>query len=317
MKPIHKILVVAHDAGGADIIGAYVQKYRHRYRFACYVAGPAVRVFRRRKIPARAIVYDRAAVRDIVREHRDAQLVLTGTGWMTDMELQCIRESKRLGLNVVSYIDTWNYYRERFGYPRSSWEKNLPDEIWVGDASAGSIARRAFAGRGVRIRLVPNEVFREAGATYRRAARLQKTNTRYILFVSEPFGASARFMGEARGGTALEYATLTALLAYFARVKLTKKILIRLHPAEPARKYDALTNTFSRQLDISVSREPDMYNDLARASTVIGMTSVLLVIAALCKKRVVSFFLGKKERALFFPGVINIKTVEGLEKILR
>lgn len=313
----HKVLVVAHDAGGADIIGAYVKKNRLRYRFVCYVAGPAVRVFRRRKIPATAITYSRAAIARIVREHRDAQLVLTGTGWMTEMELQCIRESKRQGLTVASYIDTWSDYRERFGYPRRHWEKNLPDEIWTGDASAYRIARRVFSRHDVRIRLVPNEVFKEARMMYGKAARRTAKKLAYILFVSEPFGASARFMGETKKRVAMEYATLQLLLDYFARIKFSKKILIRLHPAEPAGKYDALIRAFSGRLDISISHEPDMYKDLARASTVIGMTSMFLVIAALCKKHVVSFFIGKKSRALSFPGVINIKKPEALEKILR
>lgn len=317
MKLKNKILVIVHDAGGADIIGAYIGKNRHRYHFVSYVAGPAVRIFRRRKIPATVITYSRAAIARVVREHRDAQSVLTGTGWMTEMELQCIRESKRQGLTVASYIDTWSDYRERFGYPRRHWEENLPDEIWTGDASAHRIALHAFSRYRVRIRSVPNEVFQEAGAMYLRAARHQAKKPAYILFVSEPFGASARFMGETRKRVAMEYATLKLLLGYFARVKLSKKILIRLHPAEPAEKYDTLTAAFSGRLDVSISREPDMYKDLARASTVIGMTSMFLVIAALCKKRVVSFFLGKKSRALSFPGVVNIKKPEALEKMLR
>lgn len=317
LRPKHKILVVVHDAGGADIIGAYVKKNRLQCCFVCYVAGPAVRVFRRRKISATAITYNRVAMKRIVREHRDAQMVLTGTGWMTEMELQCIREAKLQGMKVASYIDTWSDYRERFGYPRRHWEKNLPDEIWAGDASACGIARRVFSRHGVRIRLVPNEVFKEARMMYGRAARHIVKKPAYILFVSEPFGASARFMGETKKRVAMECATLKLLLDYFARAARSEKILIRLHPAESAHKYDALIGVFSDRLDISMSRESDMYKDLARASTVIGMTSMFLVIAALCKKRVVSFFLGDRSRVLSFPGVVNIKKPEVLEKILR
>lgn len=315
--PKKKIVIACHDAGGSEIISAYLKKYQNKFRFQCFVAGPGAGVFRRKKIPFARAPFSARAIGAVLHKHSDAALVLTGTGWMTGLELKFICEAKKQGIRVATYLDHWASYRERFGYPRHHWIKNLPHEIWVGDTSAYRIAHRVFSRRGVRIRLVPNEVFKEARTMYGRAVRHRVKKATYILFVSEPFGASARFMGETRKSIVTEYAMLKSLLSYFSRIKLSKKILIRLHPAELKNKYDALIRTFSDQLDVSISHEPDMYKDLARASTVIGMTSVFLVIAALCKKRVISFFLGKKRRALFFPGITKVKKVDELEKILK
>src|SRR3990167_3712864 len=45
------VLVVTCDAGGAEVIAAYVKKHAHEKNFHSYVAGPAVRIFRRLELP--------------------------------------------------------------------------------------------------------------------------------------------------------------------------------------------------------------------------------------------------------------------------
>ena len=43
------VLVVAHDAGAAEIIAAYVKKKSATMHFHCYIAGPAKAIFKRNK----------------------------------------------------------------------------------------------------------------------------------------------------------------------------------------------------------------------------------------------------------------------------
>ena len=50
---IRNILIVAHDAGGAQIISAYIKKFKDKYNFKCLVLGPAISIFKRKKIIAR------------------------------------------------------------------------------------------------------------------------------------------------------------------------------------------------------------------------------------------------------------------------
>ena len=42
------ILIECHDAGGAEVISAYVKKQKAQYRFLCIARGPAKKIFARK-----------------------------------------------------------------------------------------------------------------------------------------------------------------------------------------------------------------------------------------------------------------------------
>lgn len=260
-----KVLVVTHDAGGSEIIAAYVKANRARYDFRIYTAGPGARIFRRLRIPFRPIADDRTAIRTIMERHADAQRALLALpGWMTGIERIALQEAKRAGIKTAVYLEDWRAYRERLGYPQSGWKTHLPDEVWAGDDASLALAQRQFARTSSRVRYVRNEFF--GGIVKRfRAARTRKA--RSILFLSSAWGGER---------------VLKDLLRQLSGNAVRATLRIRLHPAEDRSRFDALIRQYRSRVRVERSDEQDLAKDLARAAAVIGSQTVALPIAALC-----------------------------------
>ncbi len=297
---IHKhIIVIAHDAGGAEIVSAYVRAHRDQYRFTCFVAGPAMKIFRKKHVAAQ-LVADHDSFPQLLAAYHDVAFVLAGTG-DSGMELNAIRAARSLGIKTIAYLDHWVNYRERFKYPASDWESHLPDEIWVGDQMAKKMADEYFP-RTV-VRLVPNPFFLEVRRDYA-IARRGLPRPKAILFMSEPVP-----YGESQ--------ILEDTLAFFAEHVPGADFIIRFHPRESRNKHDAIIAKHRRGLHIIKSRHPFIVDDLARARVVIGMESVALVAAVLCGKKTASFIPDvTRSLRLPFPQIKLIRSSQGLKILL-
>lgn len=125
------ITVVAHDAGGAEILSSWI--LRTKESFCLVLAGPAIEIFSRKLGNFKNYkLMDALNVSD---------WVLTGTSWQSNLEKNAIIESKLLKKKVVSFLDHWVNYKERFFL---NDQNVLPDEIWVGDVEAFRIANENF-----------------------------------------------------------------------------------------------------------------------------------------------------------------------------
>ena len=153
------------------MLAAYIRKHFRNYNFHIYAGDPALRIFRRERLPSKKLT--RMNINRVISAHRE-DFALLGTGRPVSLELAALKEIKRHHMMAAAYIDSWTNYRERFGYPRSGWQRNLPKEIWTGDSSALALAKQYF--RTIRIRFVPNQYFANVVSTYRaRARRPQKS----------------------------------------------------------------------------------------------------------------------------------------------
>ena len=105
--------VIAHDAGAANIILAWV-----RAGLApadrIYLEGPAARLWDGPVKASLEEVLDGAAA------------VLTGTGWQSDVEFDARKQAAQRGLHTIAVIDHWTFYDTRFV---RNGETVLPDEI--------------------------------------------------------------------------------------------------------------------------------------------------------------------------------------------
>lgn len=314
----NNILTVCHDAGGAEVVSAYVQAHRREAVFYCIVSGPAEKIFKRKKINNLFIFPQPGqTLAGIIEQIQPINLVLTGTSWGSSIEIDCIREAKARGLKTVAFIDHWVNYRERFGYPHRGWKDNLPDAIWVGDRPAYEVAKKKFTGQ--RIRLVPNPFFKEITASYRAAVRHLATPAQAILFASEPLQAATnRFKGKKIDTRIKKEAyILQAIFKCLVAINYRGEVIIRYHPSELPEKYDTLIQKFNKKLIITRSMGQGMFEDLAKANFVIGMQSMFLVVATLCQKKVISFLPGNNERCrLPVSAIIKVKTARKLAQVL-
>ncbi len=304
----NKILVIAYDAGGAEIIAAYLKAKMKQSKYVAYVGGPAAGIFERENIAFNPLPHTRTGIRYMITNQcSSVSFVLLGIGWKTKIELTALEEAKRSKLRTVVYMDSWSFYckkhgeeaghRHYFGYPEKGWRNNLPDELWVGDRYALAIEKKYFP--DTRIKVVPNEYFKKIIAEY----RLRQTGTpRYeVLFVGSHGDDSFSVFSE----IAKQLSTRTQ----------PPSILLRLHPAESSIRYRAVINKYA-VMSIVLSEETDLLRDLARAHAVVGTVTVAMVAALLIKKKTIS--IATKGRKIFipYPGLVKVTSVRAATQLL-
>lgn len=280
-------MVVAHDAGAAEVIAAYIQKHAKSTDFVSYVAGPAERVFRRKHIPFHRISNSKKDILCIIKKYSNASYVLLGTGWMTAIEVDVLVEAKKINIKTVVYLDSWTNYKERFGYPKKNWKKNLPDELWVGDEYALIRARRHF--KKIPIRFVPNQYFKNIVMRYKK--RHRAVSPRTVFFVSGIIGGEEQLLQD--------------ILVRLSRYSESSILRIRFHPTDSRKRYDVIIKKYARNIRIQKSRESDIVEDLVRARVVIGTESMVMAVAALVGIKTVSLLSRGREQILPFPNILR------------
>lgn len=302
IKNKKNIIVVCHDAGGAEIISSYVNYYKDINNFFCCVDGPAVKIFKRKKIKFKK--FDLKIIQKIFSSGGKIDFVLAGTSWGSSLELKVINLAKKFDIKTAVYLDHWINYRERFNFPAKSWEKNLPDEIWAGDKYALALAKIFF--NKTKVKFVANRYFLEIKKKYREILKKNKA-PKSMLFISEPLTVKINPYAKKKEG-ASEIILLEKIIVCLAKNNIRQKIIIRNHPSENRNKYQAIVNKYSRLIDISISKNTDLLDDIAGSSMMIGFGSMALVIGRLCGKKVVSYLPDKKLKLpLPFRGIFKIK----------
>jgi hypothetical protein len=290
-----KVLVVAYDAGGAEIIAAYIKKHSHKMEFFPYVGGPALRVFAREKIPKKTLPLAKKDLARVIVKESHSDFVLLGTGLMTKAERHALSIAKQLGLRTIVYLESWFGYRERFGYPKHGWRVNLPDEIWVGDEYALRLAERNF-GTKVSLRLVANEYFKEIQKRYENLAR-HAPAPREILFLS---------LGLTKGVQEI----FGEFLKHIVLQKKTEIVRIRFHPADDRGRYDALIREYAGRITIKKSQEKDIVYDLLHARVVIGTNTVAMIPAVLVNKKTISIIIPGMKSELPHRQIIRVHSIK-------
>ena len=289
-----KYVVIVHDAGAAEIIAAHLAHECDKLDIHAFIAGPAVRVFRREGIPYKKVSNGKVKIMELLRKHTDADLVLLGTGWMTSIEFDALHVVKQLGMKHAVYLESWVNYRERFGYPKPQWRKNLPDEIWVGDKEALTMAQKYFP--KTRVRYTINRYFTKIIARYKeeKAKRVSRPDT--ILFLSDVVPESDD--------------ALKKLLDFLVVSSKPKSLIIRLHPADPKDRYHKLLATYKTKIRLKVSREKDIVRNLIVARLVIGTETVAMVTAILVGVKTVSLVSKGKRPQLPFADILRVHRIE-------
>ncbi len=283
------ILAIANDAGGAEIMGAYLKANRKELSLHAYISGPAVNVFKRLRLPHEPAPHSYGALEKLIAAHARADLTLIGTGWMTTLERDALAIAEKLGMKTAVYLESWMSYKPRFGYPKKGWNKNIPSTIWVGDRYAYAIAKREFP--RTTVSLVNNEYFAGIKARYK---NFRGKKTKDILFLSNKDRYTKMVFEK--------------LLAYCAHTKRPPTIRVRFHPADDRAQFDALIRAYPGKVIKSKGR--DIVRDLVHARIVIGTETTAMAAAAIVGKKTVSIVLPGAPSTLPFERIIKVSSVE-------
>jgi len=270
------VAIVAHDAGGAEILASYVAQNNVSCKLV--LDGPAVNVFKR--------WFESVEICTLEEALSACDWCLCGTGWQSDLEWRAIEQAHHAQKQVVAFLDHWVNYLPRF--VRNSVQ-HLPDELWVGDVDAERLAREHFP--NIRIQLVANPYFIELK---QKIAGLEMTKGsahgggKKVLFVSENISDHARLQyGDERYWGYTEFDAIEYFLANLQVLgDLVESVMIRPHPSDISGKYDWLLDKYADIVKLSDGKP--LIEEIVDADVVVGCESMALVIGILAQKKVVS-----------------------------
>ncbi|MEG3179104.1 hypothetical protein [Sphingomonas sp. LT1P40] len=254
------LAVVAHDAGAANLILAWIDGAPGEIR--AVMAGPAAELWRKR-------FGDRLLCDTVEAALDGAATLLSGTGWSSDIEHDARAMARARGIESIAVLDHWVNYPMRF---ERAGQTVLPDRLWVGDAEAARIARNALPA-------VPVTCNANRYQSEQVAAIAPAPTGGAVLFLLEPARSD---WGRGIQG---EFQALDHLTANLERLGLAdRELVIRPHPSDPAGKYDAwLAANPGARLDDAT----DAAAAISAAEIVVGMQSAALVIALEAGRRVI------------------------------
>jgi hypothetical protein len=270
------VAIIAHDAGGAEILASYIAQNNLECRFV--LDGPAKNIFSRRFGAIELFTLEKAiAISD---------WCLCGTGWQTDLEWSAIEHGGKAGKKVIAFLDHWVNYKERF----IRNERHLcPDEIWVGDRYAEKVANENFP--DIIIKCVTNPYFidiKKQIAQLKNKNNIVKGTHNNILYVSENISAHAllRYGDERYFG----YTEKDALNYFLENINLLgyaeSEIKIRPHPSENPNKFE-----WVKQFDnisIKIGGYKTLIEEITESDVIVGCESMAMVVGLLADKRVIS-----------------------------
>jgi hypothetical protein len=257
--------IVCHDAGAANIVIASLRA-TGRSDWQAYVQGPAKKLWE--------ASFPGIALCDSLDEAlAGAELLVTGTGWASDIEHEARQIAQSLRVRTVAVIDHWVNYAERFVW---HGETIWPDEFWVTDEYAFEIALRIFPGQAVF--QVPNHYVE---IQLHDIARVEKSGAPELLYVLEPFRAD---WGR---GTPGEFQALDYFISRLPELGLSAETVIRLrpHPSDPQGKYCDWIDLHP-EMNIELDTSLSIAESLGRATWVAGCESFALVLALMAGRKV-------------------------------
>jgi hypothetical protein len=266
------IAIVAHDSGAANLILGWICEHQYE-NFKFCISGPALNIFTK----WRPFICNT----DIDSALSGVSLLISGTSDSAiDLEHQARLSAKRIGVRSVGVIDHWVNYEQRFV---RRGKLVLPDEIWVSDEYAESLAHKSFPKYLVR-RINNYFLEMQIQSINTKSERKLGLKTTHVLYLLEP-------IKESWGDESIP-AEIQAL-NFFVRhrgllgISDNAEIRLRPHPSEATRAFDDWCMQ-QAELDIRVDYSGSLADLIAWSDVVIGCQTAAMVIALHAKRRVVS-----------------------------
>ncbi len=287
--------VVAHDAGGAEVVSSYIRRSGMKAKFC--LDGPATQIFERKLGSIK-----NSTVEELVDT---ADWIICGTSGQSDLEWRVVGLSRQKGKRCVVMLDHWVNYRKRF-VRSGKW--NWPDEVWVGDTLSARIAATTIP--EVKIVLVPNAYFMDIKDEVKNCThgRTSAVDGVHVLYVCEPIN-----QGSDDSAANICSASERNSLIYFLKNihclgNKISRIVIRPHPKESKEKYDWVHDEFD--LPIICAEEKSLLEQISISHIVAGCATMGMVVGLLAGKRVVSCIApGVKLTALPHDGIEDMATL--------
>ena len=246
---------VCNDAGGAsDLVSLINNEVKSKPSFSL-ATGPATKIVSHSKISVGVPI-----ARNMLEQNlKKTDLLITSTGWMTNLEKDAVSLANSMSVPTLSVIDHWVNYRERFG-PKNT---DLPMHIAVNNLVAFDFCKRIFPQINI-------SIFMDHQLEYYRRylASRPPVSNKCILVVLDAM-------------TKVSFTRLEPLLQDFLKLleriskNMNLKLLFRLHPAQKLIDNIDLTSVLNHFKTHEISHNT-LEQDLHRAEIVVGIDSKVL-----------------------------------------
>lgn len=265
-----KISVACHDAGATNIIVGWLKRSPD-LKVRAHLGGPAIEIWKR--------AFPSAENYDLDEAIEGSDVLISGTGWASDLEYEARKLSAKKKIPNIAVIDNWVNYRARFVRKGINIH---PDEIWVTDRFAVSIASDEFP--KIPIRLLPNHYLDSQIESIRTIKRGNiDANSANLLYVLEPI----RQIWSKSEGMPGEFQALDYFIKNRRKIcELDLNIVLRLHPSDSPDKYSSWVR--DQILNVKTSKGNSLEYDIACSDYVVGCQTYALVVALMAGKRVFS-----------------------------
>lgn len=261
----HSVGVVCHDAGGANLVFSILAHHKPN-NLKVYVEGPAIEIFKN-------FFPDLQQEKDLGSALYGIEVLVSGTGWASNLEHDARRLAMSRGIRNVAVIDHWINYKVRFF---RNGELIKPDQIWVSDPFAFKIAQKQFP--EISIRQIRNYYLDELIANI---GCPPVGNSMEVLYILEPARSN---WGKAILG---EFQALEYFLSKLDKLQLSSDVVIKLrpHPSDEIGKYDAWIAK-TKNSALILEKKTSLQNAISRSHIVVGCESFALVVALMAGKDV-------------------------------
>ena len=315
-------LIVAYEAGGAQILSCLVTQSDVKKKFLFCVEGPAIEIFK-----SKIGIFKNVSLDTIRSLNPETDLILTGTSFIPDLERNAIQTAKAYGLPCATFLDHWANYVLRFvpislhssELSQAELVKYLPDYIIVSDRYQYRLAIQSGIFED-RLLMKENPYLANIKQLYNeRAGRnpLQMTNgKKCLLYFSEPvFDDVEKSFGNGMAWGYSEWDIVESLIRFLEKSRdRLSSIIFRLHPNEDVDKYDHLLDRYKGEAPILKSKTTDILDDIVKSDLVVGSKGMGLVIALICGKLVFSYLPVSAKRKSCLPHK-GIKHISNLDQI--
>jgi hypothetical protein len=277
-----KIGVAANDAGGAEQVVWLLKNLE--CCASAYISGPAIKIFNQGQTN-----FNRISNLEFLS---DFDLIITGSGWMTDLEKETIKFANQRNIPCITILDNWVNYLTRFGENQLFY----PNILAVTNYQALLMAQKTF----------PNKLIWHLPDFqldyYQKSISKDDTDSKNILVIAEP-----TIIENQLSNVSIE--DFDRLITSAISIKVEEnleKILVRPHPSQEKNiLFDQILEKFSEEIE--VLNNTILIDDLKNSKIVIGINSYVLYIAALSGIKTYSLFSGKNYHwTNLFPQISSI-----------
>ena len=287
-----KVLAVCNHPGGARVVLPVIESFLEKWPeifFDVVLTKNSFPIFNLPIRYARKTIVDEELSPENYKKldlHQYA-FILAGTSISGNLEKSYVRRAREQGVPGFSVLDHWCEYNVRFQYTVGHLNA-VPDTIFVPDG----IARQDLLDLGIPERRIiisghpAFDVAEKAAQDFsekKRSRVLQrlalKDELDNVLFVSEPVDSDHGI----KNLNYSEFSLLERICRTLAQLEkeIRPPLVIKLHPREDSSKYDSVLKAYNTLKIISVKDEIDRFDLMLSAKLVLGISSLLLLEAAI------------------------------------